>query len=204
MTVSAVSVQICVICARRSWLPGVWGCGDVACQRHHAGAEGWADQHLRGLPVTGRRSWQYPPLGPAAGGWGRGGMEGQVGPWRTRGCGPAARTPRNLDPREAGWGPTCDCLFSLTLPPACRRAIRGLCLPACRSPCAAVGLTTDGRQPLGPRLFRLVPDRHLVSLPFGDRGGWDWLYFRPGRPVDQVLSWLGAGRSRQAAGGGKP
>jgi hypothetical protein len=39
-------------------------------------------------------------------------MEGQVGPWRTRGCGPAARTPRNLDPREAGWGPTCDCLFA--------------------------------------------------------------------------------------------
>jgi hypothetical protein len=48
-------------------------------------------------------------------------------------------------------------------------------------------------------LSRLVPDRHLVSLPFGDREGWDWLYLRPGRPADQVLSRLGAARSRQAA-----
>ena len=30
-------------------------------------------------------------------------MEGQVEPVRTPGRGPAARTPRNLDPRETGW-----------------------------------------------------------------------------------------------------
>jgi hypothetical protein len=54
-----------------------------------------------------------PDFGPCRWRFGRSGMEGQVGPLRTRGCGPAARTPRNLDPREAGWGPTCDRLFSL-------------------------------------------------------------------------------------------
>jgi hypothetical protein len=51
-------------------------------------------------------------------------MEGQVGPWRTRGYGPAARTPRNLDPREAGWGPTCNRRGELALQRAHEHAIR--------------------------------------------------------------------------------
>jgi len=65
MTVSPVSVQICVICALRLWLPGVRRCCDDASQRRHARAEGWPDQHLREVPVIGCRSWQYRTLGPA-------------------------------------------------------------------------------------------------------------------------------------------
>jgi hypothetical protein len=86
----------------------------------------WSDQHRGGPSVIGRRSWQYRTLDPGADRWAAVVWKGRWDPLRTRGCGPAARTPRNLDPREAGWGPTCDRLFSLALPPACRYAIQGM------------------------------------------------------------------------------
>jgi hypothetical protein len=108
----------------QSWLAGF---GDAACKRHHARAEGWPDQHLRGclssaagrgntglwaLSLTGGPRW-YGSQGDPQG-------RGDVG---------AARTPRNLDPREAGWGSACDCLLSLALPPPRRRIIQGCVFP---------------------------------------------------------------------------
>jgi hypothetical protein len=72
MTMLPVSVQICVICARRSWLPGVRRCGDAACQRHHARAgdglismfakclspaAGRGNTGLWALPLTGGPRW---------------------------------------------------------------------------------------------------------------------------------------------------
>jgi len=175
MTVSPGSVHVWVICARRSWLPGF---GGDACQRHHARADGWPGRHRRGLPVIGRRSWQYRTLGPAAGRWAAVVWKGRWDPWRTRGCGPAARTPRNLDPREAGWGPTCDRLFSVTRPHARRTPSTDGAFPraAVRARQRAGG--TGAHAPIrpGPYLVLLVngrrrshrsrPDLHVMHVIF--------------------------------------
>jgi len=139
-------------------------------------AAGRGNTGLSALPLTGGPWW-----------YGRaGGTLEDAGMW--------ASSPHTTQSGSAGsgWGPTCACLFSLVVQPACCRAIRGLCPPASRSLYAAVGWRQTAGSFRDHGLSGLVPDRHLVSLPSGDREGWDWLYFRPGRPADQVLSGLGA------------
>ena len=107
------------------------------------------DRHPREGLVTGRRSRQSRALGRAVDGWAAVVWKGRWGSWRTRGCGPAAYTPRNLDPREAGWGPHLR-LPGLVLQLAGRRAVRGLAFPlvsqcVCGGPAVSTGIVAGSR-----------------------------------------------------------
>ena len=99
-------------------------------------------------------------------------------------------------------GSTCDCLFSLTLQPAASpSAGYAFRVPQpVRSGAAVNGRSAAFRATIYLDWCWIVT---WGVCPLGDREGWDWLYFRPGRPAGQVLSRLGAARSRQAAGGGR-
>src|SRR5262245_46290729 len=105
-------------------------------------------------------------------------MKAQVGPGRTRGCEPAAHTPRNLDPREAGWGPTCDCLLSLAPQPAAAAPIHGSCPPACRSPCATAAGDPGAHTPVRLRPYHVFGRKRMAAVSPNSAGSGDVSEFR--------------------------
>src|SRR5215472_14471080 len=117
------------------------------------------DQHLRGLPVTGRRScsigfWALPlAVGPRWYGRAGGtpGGRGDVGQQPAHHAIWIREKPDGVSPAAACSARPCSLPAADCLPPR----LGGLCLPACRGPCAALGLATDGRRPPGPRFIRI-------------------------------------------------
>jgi hypothetical protein len=139
-------------------------------------AAGRGNTGLSALPLTGGPRW-YGRAGGTRGGRGDVGQQ------------PAHHA---IWIREKPDGvPPCDCLFSLTLQPACLPPGHPRVMPS-RVP-----------QPVcsrGPDNGRPAASRTTTYLDWCRMG---WLCFRPGRPADRVLSRLGAAGSRRAAGGGR-
>jgi len=167
------------------------------------------DQHLRGLPVTGRRScsigfWALPlAVGPRwygraggtledAGMWASSPHTTQFGSARSR-MGSHLRPPVQLDP-------------AVCRPPtACRRASAGYAFPRAAARVQRWGWRRTVGGLRDHDLSGLVPDRHMVSLPFGDGEGWGWLSISgPAARRDQALELVGVPRAvgRLPEGGG--